>query len=335
MYMSYKISVIIPVFNSGKYIERCLDSVVNQTYKNLQIIVINDGSTDNSLEMILPYMELDHRIEVINQINQGVSKARNVGLQKVDGDFVSFVDSDDWIESEMLEKMLQENIRTKADIVVCNYSVDNNIVGQPALKLPTEKISLLENKNFIIGDYLDGKYKESIGYSAWNKLYKRHLTLDVQFEDNLSIGEDLLFNLNVFQKVNSISFLNIPLYHYVVNSSSAINSYKSDMCSRYQKTIEELETYVRKFDGHDVLANALKQWIFEAFIFLLYNERKGARTYKQLHKGIQQLVSNKFYREETKKCHVRKLSIRRKAIYLLYRCKLTFLITLAVKGRTG
>ena len=123
-----KISVVVPVFNSEKYLEKCIDSIINQTYKNIEIILINDGSSDKSEEICNSYLKTYKNIKLINQSNSGVSVARNNGLKSSTGDYVLFVDSDDWLEKDMLEIMVKEIDNFDIDIVRCEYFVENNPV---------------------------------------------------------------------------------------------------------------------------------------------------------------------------------------------------------------
>ena len=129
-----KISIIIPIYNVEQYLPQCLDSIINQTYKNLEIILINDGSTDNSGKICDNYAKVDNRIHVFHKKNEGVTSARNLGLDKCTGDFIGFVDPDDFIELNMYEILYNEQQRTNADIVWCNYllyySANNQLLGE-------------------------------------------------------------------------------------------------------------------------------------------------------------------------------------------------------------
>ena len=120
-----KVSIIIPVYNVQKYLRKCLDSIVNQTFKNIEIIIINDGSSDNSLNICKEYSKKDKRINIINKHNEGVSKARNTGLLYATGEYISFIDSDDWVEQNMIEELYNSITSNKADLCICNFIKEN------------------------------------------------------------------------------------------------------------------------------------------------------------------------------------------------------------------
>lgn len=145
--MKYKVSVVVTNYNTEKYLYRCLDSIVKQTLEDIEIIIINDGSTDNSIDIIREFEDKDSRIKVFDIENQGVSHARNLGLSNASGDYVIFIDSDDYIEGNMLLDMFYEAINAKSDLVVCNLRrVFNNYKGDPFLKMPSQKILIINDK---------------------------------------------------------------------------------------------------------------------------------------------------------------------------------------------
>ena len=140
----YKISIIVPAYNVQKYIKQCLESIINQTYKNLEIIVVNDGSKDKTLDIIESIAKDDPRIIVINQENQGVSATRNNALKGVDGDFVMFVDSDDWLDLDTCEVLIKEAVEENADIVMCGYVREYENTSLPKASFDEDKIILIK-----------------------------------------------------------------------------------------------------------------------------------------------------------------------------------------------
>lgn len=219
--MDELISIIIPIYNTEKYLEKCLTSVVNQTYKNLEILLIDDDSPDDSLKIGKQWAKKDKRIKVYHKCNEGVSEARNYGIKEAKGKYICFVDSDDYIEYTMIEKLYQKIKDDVADICSCNfYIVRNNIK--------------VLNKRKFEKDILRDAFKGN-GYVC-NKIYKKSIIQNVKFNKQIKIYEDLLFNINIVYNSNSpvkYSYINEPLYYYEQRNGSAMNStdYKRNIYS--------------------------------------------------------------------------------------------------------
>ena len=204
-----KISVIVPAYNSESTIERCLKSLIKQTYNNMEIIVINDGSTDKTDEIIRRIVaENFDKIKYISRENKGIGFTRNEGLKNATGDLIGFTDSDDFVEPDMFEKMFLKMTESNADIVICNYNVCNlNSKNKVDIKLPN--IVSFDDYPQIIN---------KIDFAPWNKLYKKELFNDVFFPENLKY-EDLNTIIKVFSKSKKIVKLNDYLYNYLINSN--------------------------------------------------------------------------------------------------------------------
>lgn len=206
-----KVSILVPCYNVEKYITQCLDSIIHQTYTNLQIVLVDDGSSDNTLNILNNYALQDSRIEVYHQENQGVATARNVLLSKIKGDFFLFVDSDDWIELDMVEFLINKAINEDTDMVVCGNVVNDT---RPALDY-TEEIWPQDKviKEFLRHVHLNG--------SLCNKLISfRLLKKQPTFHREISYGEDALFIWQLLQEVQNIVITNKQLYHYRKNDGS-------------------------------------------------------------------------------------------------------------------
>ena len=204
-----KISVIVPAYNSESTIERCLKSLIKQTYNNMEIIVINDGSTDKTDEIIRRIVaENFDKIKYISRENKGIGFTRNEGLKNATGDLIGFTDSDDFVEPDMFEKMFLKMTESNADIVICNYNVCNlNSKNKVDIKLPN--IVSFDDYPQIIN---------KIDFAPWNKLYKKELFNDVFFPEYLKY-EDLNTIIKVFSKSKKIVKLNDYLYNYLINSN--------------------------------------------------------------------------------------------------------------------
>ena len=219
--MTEKITVIVPVYNVENYLKKCLDSLINQTYKNLEIIVINDGSTDNSGGICQEYAQKDSRIIYIEKENGGLSDARNAGLDRMTGSYVTFVDSDDWIEQDYVEVLYNKLTEYQADVSVGNYYSYNedegmyyfHINGDSYYEKVFDNVSIFENL------YESQEMKSFALISAWGKLYKASLFDYIRF-DKGKLGEDGYMNQKLYLLVQKVIYINQGLYAYRQRSGS-------------------------------------------------------------------------------------------------------------------
>lgn len=207
------VSIIVPVYNNGRYIKKCIESIVNQTYRKLQIILIDDGSTDESGKICDTYAEQDERIEVYHLENRGVSHTRNFGLNKAFGEYIQFVDADDCIKSNMTERLVHKMHKSDIDMVVCNYVKD------------FRKMKTISNFLEMPGRYTNVEYLQHTlrdpGHHyfgvVWNKLYRLRIIRDneITFDVRVNLGEDFIFNMQYW--FHSKSVLVIKDYLYIYN----------------------------------------------------------------------------------------------------------------------
>ena len=209
------ISVIVPVYNVEKYLERCIRSILKQTYKNNEIILVDDGSKDKSGIICDKYMKIYKNIKVFHKENGGVSSARNIGLKNSSGKYILFVDSDDYLEENMIENMI-ENLKTqKAQVVQCEYNeVDED--GKIIKSIHNSKLKAVENSYDIVQEFLE----RNITISLWNKIFSKSVLENIYFDEEIHHYEDKLFILRVLLQCNKISYLNEPEYNYVKRENS-------------------------------------------------------------------------------------------------------------------
>lgn len=219
-----KISIIIPVYNTSKYLEKCLGSLVNQTLKDIEIVCIDDGSTDNSLEILKDFVTKDKRIQVLTQKNQGQSVARNAGIRAAQGEYIGFIDSDDWADETMFEK-LYDNAKTyNSDIAMCSITMYDEKSGTYNTKDPYMTLDLFdksfENRAFNYKDTL--KFLFRICVTPWNKIYRRKFLSDknLLFIEGLNY-EDNVFNLQTLVEAKNISLIKENLVYYRKNSETS------------------------------------------------------------------------------------------------------------------
>ena len=218
--MNDLVTVIIPMYNSEKYLRECLDSVIGQTYRNIEIIIINDGSTDNSLEISNSYREKDNRIQVYSNKNHGVSYTRNFGIEKAGGEYIAFIDSDDIIASDYIETMIYTMLKTGADCCMAGmqsfFKEYSGVLktGQYDVKI----LSNLEMKRCI--------YELTGGGFITNKLYRKRIILENKLKliENIHVCEDLLFNWKYFDFCEKVVYIEQPRYFYRIYASSSYNN---------------------------------------------------------------------------------------------------------------
>lgn len=261
------ISIIVPVYNAETCISQCLDSLVNQTYKRIEIICINDGSRDLSLNILEEYARKDSRIVVINQENKGISDARNTGIGTATGDYIMFIDSDDWTEEITCEIVMKFALKYEADVVMWSYMREFNNSSDPkeifASDLCFDKNDVKEKLHRrligLVGEELSHPEVADAICPVWGKIYKRECIAENKFIDLKQIGtyEDGMFNMQVYENVSKVIYINSPMYHYrKTNSSSLTSTYKPDLFKCWQNLFEYMEQYIfeRKLKNDYVIA---------------------------------------------------------------------------------
>ena len=237
------ISVIVCVYNVEKYLTKCIESIINQSYKNLEIILIDDGSTDESGRICDNYAKRDSRIKVIHQKNKGVSATRNVGLKAISGNYFGFVDSDDYLCSNYYSNMYEAMINNNADLVFCDILQINTLTNKEYL-INKEVDSFICNSK---KDILSLLFKESRIINPINKLYKKSIFNDLKYPSDI-IHEDTFLIIDILNKCNCVVYINEPLYNRIIHNNSIMTSKTN---SRIQEIISYnhwLETLTNDYD---------------------------------------------------------------------------------------
>jgi glycosyltransferase involved in cell wall biosynthesis len=315
--LNKKVTAVVCVYNTEEYLARCLESIVNQTLRDIEIIIINDGSTDNGIDIIRRFEEEDKRIIVFDIENHGVSHARNMGLLNATGDYIIFVDSDDYLEHNMLNDMYNEVIHTNSDMAVCNFRrVFNERRETKFLSMPEEKvIEVFDDYSELVSDIIGGKV--ILGRCVWNKLYNTGFLrkTGVIFEERSKIfAEDAFFNFKTLKYVKKICIIDEALYNYYQRSTSVSQTYKVDLIGRYTNFINELENYYADVNLNQAFSALSYSFLIEILFNKIYH-RKGLRLFKEA-------IKNRFFREKTKGIDLSTLSINQIIIYLIYRLKM-------------
>lgn len=304
------ISIIIPVFNAEKYISRCIKSVVEQSYSELEIIVVNDGSIDNSLFICELLATQDRRIKVISQDNGGVSKARNTGLRLAKGEFVMFLDSDDYMLPDMCKTMLDVLHSKQADCVICGIKEPEGGLWCPQKSID---YSTLEDfkKDFIY------QLNTELLSPCWNKIFKRQFITNL-FNEDMSFGEDLIFDLEYLNNCTRLSFITTPL---VYHEKQVAGSLVTKTGLQRLMDIEKIHKVIMQFAGNENISQDLhKKYIRDLTVyvrFIFLNKRITFSNKKRILKEwIQGAYLNHLSVVNVKTC----LSNRLLLFFLKYRC---------------
>lgn len=306
------VSIIVPVYNVEDYLEKCLDNLICQTYENIEIILIDDGSTDKSSQICDEYAAKDS-IAVIHKTNEGVSAARNDGLKAANGQLIMFVDSDDWIETDTCEIAVSAMEESGADVVMWSYISENNgnqspktIFGSDTVFEGTDVTEKLHRRLFgLMGEELaHPEYADSL-CPVWGKLYKKELIMNnnISFVGLSEIGsyEDGLFNIEVFSQIKKAVYLNKCLYHYrKENTSSVTSGYRKDLFEKWQNLFDLMQKYIDKNNLPSDYQSALNNRIALSILGLGLNIMSCNCSAVKKIKMIKEIIKSERYKKAYK-----------------------------------
>ena len=241
------ISVIVPAYNAEKYISKCIKSIQSNSYKNLEIIIVNDGSKDNTREVVESFCD-DKRIVLINQENGGVSRARNTGIDNAKGEYIAFIDSDDYIREDYFEKLITPCIEEGAEVSCCVYK----IVTPDGKQIPDNRQKIAD-EFFITPQQIADNYFEYLDMGFVNfvfRIYNRKIIGDTRFSETLKWGEDGSFNLELFKKSNKIFVSPEEMYFYVVHPNQATSKKMKGYTYMMIQHIGDIDNYIKSYDGY-------------------------------------------------------------------------------------
>ena len=319
-----KISIIIPVYNVEKYLEKCLDSVVGQTYANLEIVCVNDGSKDGSLAILEEYARKDSRVKLISRENRGMSRTRNDALDVATGEWIMFLDSDDWIDGCTCEKAMEAAVEHNADVV--SWAYVREYQGRPLPKLyATEK--RVWDKDITdfhrrvvgpVGKELSSPDTVDAWGTCWAKLYKASYiqgNRPVRFVELKEIGssEDALFNIHLLGQVKRAVYLP-ELWNHYRKCSSATSRYKSMLPQQWNTLFTMIDDEIARLHLGEEFREALRSRIVLGIIGLGLNELSPPCGLWGKYKGIDRLLSNNRYREAVKDFPLKELPLHWKVL---------------------
>lgn len=281
------ISIIIPVFNASKYLKETVLSVMNQDYKDIEIILINDGSTDDSLSICKELQLMDSRIIVISQENEGVSAARNHGKKVAKGEYILFIDADDFLEKDMISTLYQKAVETEADIVSCGAAIvkDGKVIRE---EFGTNELYIYDKiealKFFLIGN--------RVNIGVWTKLFKKSLVDDIEYQSDIRINEDKLFIFEALMRAEKYVVYDVSKYQYIQREDSATRTFDSrwfDTIDVADQMLEEIKENQRELLFWAQI-NQIK--VYYWLILMLYRNKNAIDTYKEQYDRTVKVLKN-------------------------------------------
>lgn len=284
------VSVIVPVYNTEKYLKACVDSILSQTHKDLQVILINDGSTDKSGEICNSYQEKDSRVIVKHTENMGVSHARNVGLNCATGDYIAFVDSDDTIKPDMYETLLRIAHEYKVQIVSSDFLFN----GKPVKNSLEENTVYNEGriKNEVLPQFT---YSNSIGiFEFKNKIFATSLIKDnnIRFYEGFSYQEDLMFMINIYAHTKSLYYLPQAFYEYVPLPTGLYSSYRSDSGEKFIRAREIMLSLIQEYNIKNIDNVNFDNSFLYNISYFIYRTKRYIKNHKEQKSIIKKTLTS-------------------------------------------
>ena len=322
--MESKVSIIVPVYKVEQYLERCIRSILNQTHKNLEIILVDDGSPDNCPQMCDEYASQHANVKVIHKENGGLSSARLAGFDVAQGEYILFVDSDDYIDEQMVEKLVSATERQNCDLAMCGYNTVCEGVVE-ANKLPYQQTSIVEREH-IISDYilpLIGRDQQGLHIPGFVcvRLYKKSLIERTFFASEREYFlEDHVFNLYYADSIQSIAIVNEPLYYYCVNRQSLSNRYRKGKFQMYTNLYHFFVSYIQERKLENV-EERLNNFLLSAF-FASIDNAVQAGDYTDYKKELDFIINDAAIKSMMKKIDNKNLSLMQKIIIYLFKMRM-------------
>lgn len=297
------ISILMPVYNSQEYLKNTVQDVINQSYGDWELILVDDGSKDNSKNICIELQKFDNRIRFINKENTGVSDTRNIALDNAKGKYIAFIDSDDSVHKDYLKILLSSIEKSKGQLAVCGFkerkiSTNGQIEELSRVFYPKEVIAIEDMKDLIMDFGNSGLLNP-----LWNKLYNREIIEEnnIRFKEEVETGEDFIFNLQYFRKINNICFSKGELYYYIRRNNNSITYQYID--NMYEKGLEIhnlLEDFLKDMNFYNsknkyILYGNHLMGVFSAFLNLFHKDCK--LTLKQKKHYIKAIVNREYVSE--------------------------------------
>lgn len=331
-----KISIIVPIYNvKEEYFKKCMETLINQTVDDIEIILINDGSTNNSGELCDKYSKQDKRVRVFHQENQGVSVARNKGIEEAKGKWILFVDPDDWIELDLCERLLNHTKEKEYDIIIfsfeeifLNKKVRKNWNNKKEHIFNSSEIELLQQQ---ILDY-NGKFINNYFGAVWGNLFRKEFLskYNINFPKGIVKAEDTLFNLYALEKAQNIKYIDEVLYHYRHSDMSACYKYNNKIDQNLIQMLKEIEKFMidNKKDNKLEYINSYYHKVYVSLIETLklnYFHKDNNLGYFTNKKNFLKLINESIYKEMVNQNQFKERN--KKMIVFMIKYKMYFLLS--------
>lgn len=295
-----EISIVVPVYNADEHLANCLDSIINQTFTNIEIILVNDGSSDKSQSIIDQYCTYDDRVKSIYQDNSGPGEARNAGLKLANGKYIGFVDSDDTVQENMFEIMYKKAVSKNCDLVSCNYRNDygNGKYSETVYDIDKSEVNI---SAYGLGQFIKTDvFQNRFGSEVWSKLIRK----DIIQENNILfrryrevMGEDILFLLECLLEVESIIYVDEALYNHKIREGSLAYSYRPKMMPKFKKLIDIFIKVAKNKGKYEEVKEGLPYMVYSLLAQSLVNEK----TIKEKRKLLKQCSEDELVIESMQK----------------------------------
>lgn len=332
-----KVSIIVPIYNVEKYLHRCIDSLRNQTFQDIEIILVDDESPDNCPQMCDDYAKVDTRIKVVHKKNGGLGYARNSGLEVAKGDYVAFVDSDDYVELDMIDKLYQECVSNRLDVIFADFYVDGNsgFKKSPSFEKLYDAPKLLEELRLdMIGSEPEFPSCSKIQYSVWRGLYSLKLINEnkLQFPSEREyISEDIVFNLDFLKLAKRAKVLPLKFYHYCFNGTSLTHSYREDRWEKQVFLLKYLYTHITDFTNQEEFKLRIGRTAFAYCKIAITQElRRNISSYDKV-KAINTIINTQDFLNFINNYPIRRLPLKWKMFAYLVHYKLSIILYFLVK----
>lgn len=322
MQRSIKVSVVVPVYNVLEYLRTCLDTLANQSMQECEFILVSDGASEEECSICNEYVAKDSRFKFFRRKHAGVSATRNYGVAQARGEYITFVDSDDWIGSNILKEAYEQTKKMNCDVTFWNYVLAYNKRMEPVRFSTMDECVLSEDvlKSIKENLFFVRKLNYSIFANPWGKLYRTSLVKEIPFDEDLPIGSDRIFNLQVFARKVRVSYLNREAYFYRQNNCSITNRYRPNAYEIFLKYVRRLSDLSNGAYRGEICNEFLHK--FEESLSRDYFHKENPLLFKENVNRLKRVFKSREFRKAIEYCNFSKLNLIHKIDYVFIRAKI-------------
>lgn len=328
-----KVTVVVPVYNvSDTVLTKCIFSLCNQTLSDIEIMMIDDGSDKSCAQLCDVLAEADNRISVVHKANGGVSTCRNYGIENAKGEWIAFVDADDWVAPDYLEKLVNASVEKEADITICDCVVE---YGHKSVRNKFFNVNELDSGivgkdrfilQFLCSRIYDERSSATDSGAPWAKIYRKDFLIqnNLRFKEELRRMQDNIFNLEAYEYASKLYYFGESLYHYRKSYESGFYKYNSYIKDNYIQVFTYIENYIEKFQKSNKFRKALNYKIIFSMYVILKNDfchSDNTMTYREQQKKLEKILDNKYYVDAIQNVDRKLLSFPEKVMLILMKVK--------------